>query len=79
MSILKALQKKQTEQVIEHNGNRTVTGRNGHSPAVVVQFDKNSRRTNNPPELLSNSRSEDRNTGFGVQWAVGFYDRDGTP
>jgi capsular exopolysaccharide synthesis family protein len=57
MSILKALQKKQTEQVIEHNGKSPQViehNGNGKSPAVVVQFDKNSRR-NNPPELLSNS------------------------
>jgi hypothetical protein len=46
MSILKALQKKQTEQVAEVAE---------VSQANVVPFEKNGRRANQPPELLSNS------------------------
>lgn len=46
MSILKALQKKQTEQVAEVGE---------VSQANVVPFDKNARRANQPPELLSDS------------------------
>jgi capsular exopolysaccharide synthesis family protein len=46
MSILKALQKRQAEQVVESEG---------VAVANVVPFDKNGRRANQPPELLSDT------------------------